>query len=146
MSCYKYHFILLTFLIFLPQKEFVAFLPERTIIESKDDKLHIELRFLVKPGFHIQAEDEVPDNIIPTSINFHLPESKHIIKKYFVIKSYDTVIFGENIHKVISSDFTVILEVGIENTPKILKGELSYQACDDRQCFFPRKLPFKLSL
>lgn len=145
MSYCKYFLFLLVTLFVPLQQEFVSFLPENTVIERKDEKLQITLVFHVKPDFHIQAEDEVPDNFIPTSLSFQSP--KENINYYFQIANYDTIVLGRNIHKVISNEFKVLVEIDTKlQNIGVLKGELNYQACDDRQCFFPRKLSFQVSL
>ena len=148
MSCFKYLIPVILFLLLPIQQEFVGFRKQESSIEITDKKLKAQLVFQVLPGYHIQAESEVPDNIIPTSVRFEANKFYKISDHSFKIPTYDTVVLGETIHKVISDKFRLEVEIVPQKkfNTQTLKGVLSYQACDDRQCFFPRNLPFEIRL
>ena len=147
MSFYSQFLIVLSCLLLNLQQDFVSFKPELSKSEINNEHLIVELVFQVAPGYHIQAEDKVPENIIPTSISFDESTGIKILQHKFQVENYDEVILGDISHKVINGQFSVL--VHLKEKPKskgaILTGEIYYQACDDRKCFYPRKLKFEFS-
>ncbi|GAA4309436.1 hypothetical protein GCM10023115_35710 [Pontixanthobacter gangjinensis] len=148
MSFFKVSIIFLFCLVIPNQQDFVSFLPENSVTELKNQQFIVQLYFEVKPGFHIQAEDEVPENIIPTSINFEKSPHFEILKHSFQVQKYQVILLGDQKHKVIDGKFGIQVYLKAKKLQKVerLKGELHYQACDDRQCFYPRSLKFEMSL
>lgn len=148
MNYYNSLLLLITLSVIQPQGEFVNFLKEESSIEVRDHKFIAQLVFQVQPGYYIQADTGVPENIVPTSVRFEKNRNYHISNYSFKIASIDTVILDKTIYRVISDKF--LLEIDIQPNKKLtsqtLKGVLKYQACNNRQCFFPRNLPFEIKL
>ena len=150
MSYYSIIYFSIFLHFFSSQLEFVKFENERVQINSIEGKIEVELFFSIEPGYHIQAYEKVPDNIIPTTISFTNSDEYQNLKSEFVIQAYDTIILDKTRLKVISDGFQVKVLLKPLNTSseasRSLKGSLKYQACDNRQCFFPREVNFEVSL
>ena len=150
MSFYSIIYFSIFLFFFQSQVEFVKFEKERVQIKSFEEKIEVDLFFSIEPGYHIQAYDEVPDHIIPTTISFTNSDQNYKLKSEFVIHVYDTIILDKTPLRVISDEFQVKVFLEPLNlnseASKLLKGSLNYQACDDRQCFFPREVKFEVSL
>ena len=143
--------ILCLFWFLLPiQHDFVTFRSERIQVQSQGENIEIDLFFNIEPGYHIQDYEKVPDHIIPTSVTFERSDLDLKLEYEFIIPTYDTIILDKNPLKVISDELrikVVLKPVNINSeAPKSLEGSFKYQACDDRQCFFPREVKFKVSL
>lgn len=143
-------YLLVLFLVLFSdtQMDFVSFNEEDAQWEKINNEVEIILPFKIKAGYHIQAEKDVPENIIPTEFSIQENEGFELLDQQFLIREYDTVILDKVIHKVLSDEFQVKLLIKPHSLdkPLNLKGVLNYQACDDRQCFYPRKLDFEIQI
>lgn len=143
-------YLLVLFLVLFSdtQMDFVSFNEEDAQWEKINNEVEIILPFKIKAGYHIQAEKDVPENIIPTEFSIQENEGFELLDQQFLIREYDTVILDKVIHKVLSDEFQVKLLIKPYSLDKTLnlKGVLNYQACDDRQCFYPRKLDFQIQI
>lgn len=148
MSFYKLIFITIVFI--AVQNDFVVLKNEETTISSNKDYTEVILLFTIKPGYHIQSNKEVPENIIPTSIYFETSQSYTISLQELIVPVYDTVVLDETPHMVISDEFQAKVHLKALNSEtsgsNLLKGILTYQACDDKKCYFPRELKFDISI
>ncbi len=148
MSFYKLIFITTVFI--AVQNDFVVLKNEETTISSNKDYTEVILLFTIKPGYHIQSNEEVPENIIPTSITFETSQSYRISLQELIVPVYDTVVLDETPHMVISDEFQVKVHLRSLNAESsgsnLLKGILTYQACDDKKCYFPRELKFEIGI
>lgn len=146
---YFSYLLALFFLLFQDtQMDFVSFKEEDIQLEKINNEVKIILPFKIKAGYHIQAEKDIPENIIPTEFSVQENPGFEVLEKQFIIREYDTVILDKVIHKVLSDEFQVelLIKPYSLDKPLNLKGELYYQACDERQCFYPRKLNFDIFL
>lgn len=148
MNYSSYLFVLFLLLFSDIQMDFVSFKEEDVQLEKINTDLMIILPFIIKAGYHIQAEKDVPENIIPTEFSIQENEEYELLEQQFLTREYDTVILDKIIHKVLSDEFQVKLLIKPYSLDKTLnlKGVLNYQACDDRQCFYPRKLDFEIQI
>lgn len=132
------------------QKQFVKMVEEHIKIDSKGDLLTVTLPFKIEDGFHIQDVSDTKDNLIPTELTFHVGQAYEIISQEFSVPHYDLVILDQVKHRVLSNEFKVVIMLKKKSESKtsgsILSGELYYQTCNDRQCFFPRTLGFEVAL
>jgi thiol:disulfide interchange protein len=100
----------------------------------------------IAPGFHVQSHTPTPENIATV----------------LQVQSAGPLVSGEpvyppGIHKnypalgelnVYSGRAIIYLPVSVpadaQPGPVTIAGEVSYQACDDRQCFLPENIPFSI--
>jgi DsbC/DsbD-like thiol-disulfide interchange protein len=103
----------------------------------------------ISPGWHIHANELSDQFLIPTELlfeenekikvtQFHYPEPK--LEKYEYSESELEVYDGEIILGAL-----VKTSSALKPGKYTLKGELDYQACDDRSCLSPKKIEFEIS-
>jgi peroxiredoxin len=110
----------------------------------------VTVLFQIKEGYHIQANKVNDDNLIPVKLEFETVEGISMGEPVFPgwreFKMEGTpdpfLVFDEILdvkipvsvdHRKISGDL-------------LLKGNLYYQACDSKKCFFPRDFRFEVNL
>jgi DsbC/DsbD-like thiol-disulfide interchange protein len=103
----------------------------------------------ISPGWHIHANELSDQFLIPTELlfeenekikvtQFHYPEPK--LEKYEYSESELEVYDGE-----ILLGALVKTSSALKPGKYTLKGELDYQACDNRSCLAPKKLEFEIA-
>lgn len=130
------------------QDEFVIFQAEDTEVKTSQYEYEISLSFTILDGYYIQAERGVPENIIPTQIAFEENKWYEITGHEFTSAGKQTIFLDTTAHNVLSDHLKVLVFIRLKQakfqTTKKLRGELSYQACNTRQCFYPRTLNFEV--
>lgn len=120
-----------------------------TVYQVQKGRNTITLKFVIAHGYHIQANEEVMDWVLPSKLEMDSINGVSAVSMYFP-KAHDFYLLGIDAPlKVFSNTLVVELEFEITETydSSILwNGGLSYQACDGKQCFYPRTLPFTLQL
>ncbi|HEX9827543.1 MAG TPA: hypothetical protein VGA80_13170, partial [Flavobacteriaceae bacterium] len=97
--------------------------------------------------YHIQSEKIFDNNLIPTEVHFDVPDGYKILNYQFSKVNRETITLDQLKCEVLSNDLEVTLlleQRTTSNKAPELKGYLYYQACDDRQCFYPRNLHFNV--
>lgn len=105
----------------------------------------VELRFHIRPGYHI---------------NSHTPKSEFLIPTMFSLEGGRDVVVGAVVYPrgvdfsfsfdpkekldVYASDFTLATKITAKAGQHILKGTLHYQACNHAACFPPKSLPVEI--
>ncbi len=149
MNCFK---LLLLFLLISPaalgQSTFVSFLPEKSIWQRCGNTVDLELYFEIATGYHIQGHEPNNDNFIPTTLILDPLLSETICQIDFPTPK-ELLLDQTGSVKVYSEILTINLQLEVPSTQTWLrssglKGELHYQACDARKCFFPRTLDFEI--
>lgn len=100
------------------QEHFVSLKENEMKVWHPKNEINVLLSFQILPGYHIQAENEVPENIIPTTISFDNTEAFSVLEHNFIISTYDEVILDRISHKVISNDFQVSIRLKPVKEPK----------------------------
>ncbi len=130
------------------ETEFVSIEPLKEIAVKPGEKKTMQLYFKVREGYHIQADSRHVKELIPTVLSFtdvegiRIENIKYPDPKMFYMEGVQDPlpVFGGE----------VLIPVSIEASKAVskntytIKGELAYQACDAKKCFFPRKLPFEV--
>ncbi len=128
------------------ETEFVSLRPLKEIVVKPGEKKSMELYFKVREGYHIQADSQHVKELIPTALSFakvegiRMENMKYPDPKMFYMEGVQDPlpVFGGE----------VLISVSIQATKAVpkntytLKGELAYQACDAKKCYFPRSLSF----
>jgi hypothetical protein len=106
----------------------------------------VELNFRVKQGFHINSNHPNSAYLIPTVLKLDVPTDIAVGKVDYPAGRNLSFPFapGEKLN-VYSGDFAVQVTVHPLHTAVPgkynVRGQLRYQACDDRACYPPRNLP-----
>ncbi len=130
---------------FSEEAVFVTIIPSKPMAVAKGRPTQLAVRVKIKKGFHIQANPAAEEFLIPTTLT---------------VKAGVGIVPGEPIYppgipyrlKGSKEDLlTYEDEVMIKLPVKVLDsalagnanltGELNFQPCDDRRCFFPRSAP-----
>jgi hypothetical protein len=132
------------------QQQFVSVDESAIRVIRRDDGWIAGIPFQIHKPYHIQEVSGAQENVIPTTISFEKSEHLEIVKYEFTSLKYDTVYLDHVPSRVLSDTFEVSVFLKFpsghsEGIPS-LKGGLDYQACNDRQCFFPRTLEFNIPL
>ncbi len=152
MNCYSIWLLLMAMLFPTAesQQHFVRVDESVIRIERKGDDWVVGIPFEIQEPYHIQAVSGAQDNVIPTTISFEENEDFEIVHYEFTALKHDTVFLDQVPSRVLSGSFEVSVFIkypgGNLSKKPPLKGELGYQACNDRQCFFPRTLAFNVAL
>lgn len=104
----------------------------------------VELRFRVQPGFHVNSHVPHDELLLPTSFE-PAPSPLQVKQQAYPagIPLHLAIGDGETL-STYQGEFSVRLEVLARGRDHQLAGVLSYQACDARSCFPPRKLPVQV--
>ena len=131
------------------QRSFVDYLPEESTICTNGNQCYLSLTFSIAHGYHIQANEPVEDQFIPSVIQ--IEQSQGVTTCQINYPEPSTLNLDESLQLLIYKGKLIIdveLEVrGQMDSPDIrLQGKLFYQVCDKRKCFFPRTVDFALTL
>ncbi len=148
MNYYSILCLAILFTILPGQDEFVIFQPEKTEVRKIQEKYEVRLSFMILDGYYIQAEEDVPENIIATRVSFQEDKSHEIISYEIASKKEKTIYLDTIAHAVLSDELVLLVTIkpkpGKFQQDGKLRGELVYQACNNRQCFYPRSLNFEV--
>jgi hypothetical protein len=106
----------------------------------------VELQFRVNSGFHINSNTPTAEYLIPTTLKLDPPTDIVVGKiTYPEGKTMSFAFAPDEKLSVYSEDFSVSVSVrplaSVLPGKYELRGELKYQACDNAQCFPPKKVP-----
>jgi DsbC/DsbD-like thiol-disulfide interchange protein len=132
-------------------KDFVAPLnaPHATVKAGQPAK--VELKFRVLDGFHVNSNVPHSSYLIPTQLTLSAPTGI-IVGKITYPAGTDMVLPFAPDEKlnVYSGDFTIVAGLSAARAAapgqQKIQGELSYQACNDRACYPPKKLPVTIDV
>lgn len=148
MNYFKPLILILIISVLPVQDEFVIFQTEDIQVKTAGGKYEINLPFKILDGYYIQADKGVPENIIPTQISFDKNELYEITGYEMLPLEEKSIFLDTTEHKVWRNDFGIIVHIKVSDKNrsliKQLAGELMYQACNNRQCFYPRNLRFEV--
>jgi len=122
--------------------------PEFTI--ASDEEQHISLSFLIKEGYHIQADQVKDENLIPSVLTVDASDVLIIGDPIFPPSIEFRMKGVEEALQVYSDVLEINVPVKTAKSVKKglyhIKGTLHYQACDDSKCYFPRDLNFIMEI
>ncbi len=107
--------------------------------------------FRVNGGYHINSHKPNDELLIPTEVKFDLPTEIMVQKVTYPEGQSLTLPFSPDAPlSVYSGDFKVLAAIrpALNSPPGTFRvhGELKYQACSDRQCFPPKKMPIQFDV
>ena len=149
MNFYRTIAVLLFTISSFGQKQFVAMNSDKIQIERAGDLTRLVIPFNVEDGYYIQDFAEVVGNVIPTHFSINDNSGFEKIEQELGATEFDNVKLDKLTHRVIKNGFAIDMILRLNEYtqyPEVLQGELFYQTCNSRRCFFPRTLKFEVSL
>ena len=126
--------------------QYVTAEPVAVVKASAASPAHVTLKFRVGEGYHINSNRPHSDLLIPTVLQLDLPSGIKVAQIAYPAGKDFSLSFspGENL-SVYSGEFAIAATLRPQATAAAgnyrVQGELAYQACSDRACFPPKKLP-----
>ena len=104
----------------------------------------------LQQGFHVNSNEPLEQYLIPTSLEF-VPLSGVNVSGLSYPEPIHLVTGGsETPLAVFENEFSIGVAVDLDpalaNGEHVLLGQLNYQACDDKVCYRPDKLPVQVAL
>jgi hypothetical protein len=135
----------------MPKAPIVSALPAEPVAVAPGSSVRVELRFRVLPGYHINSSKPRSEFLIPTRFKLSPPANLAPGSVAYPEGKDLTFAFSPKERlNVYSGDFTVRAELrALASAPAgsyKVAGELRYQACNDRACFPPSKLPVEFDV
>ena len=126
-------------------------MPAAPVAVAPGATTRVELHFRVSPGYHINSNKPRSEFLIPTRLKLSPPAN--LTPGAIVYPEGKDLSFSfspkEKLN-VYAGDFTVRAELSaLKSAPAgtyKVAGELRYQACNDRACFPPMKLPVEFEV
>jgi len=134
-----------------PKSPSVTALPTPIESISRGKPGDVELRFRVTPGYHINSNTPKSEFLIPTALKLDAP-TDIVIGKITYPAGRDLAFPFSPDEKL--SVYTGEFALGVVVRPLhtvlpakyMIRGELKYQACDNAQCYPPKKLPVQFEV
>jgi DsbC/DsbD-like thiol-disulfide interchange protein len=110
-----------------------------------------ELRFRVNPGYHVNSHNPGSPLLIPTELDFQSLDTVKVGKITYPKGEQLALEFSPNEKlSVYTGDIATQVPVTVAKNATAgqysIKGELKYQACNDRSCFPPKNLPVEITV
>lgn len=120
--------------------------PLATIVVAAGTSKTVELPFRVAPGYHINSHKPNSELLIPTVLSVDPPTNIAVAKvTYPAGRDRGFAFSPDEKLNVYTGDFALTALVRPDRTTPAgtfrVKGTLKYQACDDRACYPPGKVP-----
>lgn len=131
------------------KSKYVTIHPLKPLVIREGKTEMLSVSGVVLPGLHIQSNPASSPNLIPTEVKFEAKKGIETGKPtYPKSKTYRL----KNSDKDMAT-FDGAFEIKVPVTAALAKvgkydlsGQFRFQACNDTTCFFPEKLPLKVSV
>jgi hypothetical protein len=127
-------------------REFVTVAPVGPVTVRVGSRAPMQITLHVQPGYHINSNKPLAEELIPTQVHFLPPEDLVIAKVEYPAGVLTSFPFDPTTRlSVYSGDVTV--KAIVLPVPKAGVGtytvhaEVKYQACDNNACYPPKKVP-----
>ena len=135
----------------MKKKQYVTQLATPYVSVAGAKTVPVQLRFSIEPEMHINSNQPKTENLIPTKLVLDLPTDLSVVKTTYPPGKDFSFAFDPNEKlNVYSGEFPITLQVrpahGASAGTFKVHGELQYQACNDRACFPPKKLPVEFEV
>jgi hypothetical protein len=134
-----------------PKTPIVTVMSAEPVAVAPGGSVRVELRFRVTPGYHINSSKPHSEFLIPTRLKLSPPAGLTPGAVVYPEGTDLTFAFSpkEKLN-VYAGAFTVRAELRAPGSAPAgsfkVPGELRYQACNDRACFPPMKLPVEFEV
>jgi hypothetical protein len=147
-----FYFFILPFTVFaqVEQRRFVELKSEPELRLAPGEEKQLIVSFLIKAGYHIQANRVNDENLIPTKLSFESAEGLIIGDPVYPdadefkmegVKE-PLAVFGDTLEIQVP----VRIAKPMDKEKILIKGQLYYQPCDASKCYFPRAFDFSVSI
>lgn len=110
----------------------------------------VTLTFRVAPGFHINSNKPNSELLVATALKLSPPTELMTGKVEYPAGEQLKFPFSDEMLSVYSGDFQVKALVRAPRNASAgtyrVRGELKFQACNDRQCFPPKTMPVEFDV
>lgn len=107
----------------------------------------VELRFTIQQGLHINSHTPHSQFLIPTTLTLQKTPGVEIARvDYPQGVDYHFQFSPKDALSVYTGGFAVVLRMHAHAGHYAMRGQLHYQACDDRACNPPQTLPVQLDV
>jgi len=135
----------------MKKKQYVTQLATPHVSVAGAKTMPVQLRFSIEPEMHINSNHPKTENLIPTKLVLDLPTDLSVVKTTYPPGKDFSFAFDPNEKlNVYSGEFPITLQVrpahGASAGTFKVHGELQDQACNDRACFPPKKLPVEFEV
>jgi len=135
----------------MPKAPLVTVTPPQPVTVAPGGSVRVELRFRVSPGYHINSSKPRSEFLIATRLKLNPPAN---LTPGAVVypegKDLSFAFSPKEKLNVYTAEFMVRAELrALASAPAgsyKVPGELRYQACNDRACFPPTKLPVEFEV
>lgn len=129
----------------------VSFESASPVVVSPGHLGHVTLVFRVGDGFHINSHKPLDELLLPTAVQLSPPTDIMISKIEYPDGEMLSFPFSpESKLSVYSGEFRVSAVIrpaaGMPRGTFRVHGDLRFQACNNRQCFPPKKIPIQFDV
>ena len=122
-------------------KQYVAYDSEQQVVPA-GKRATLELRFQVLPGFHVNSHRPKSELLLPTRVELGGEAGVKLAEaEYPAGTSFSFAFDPSEKLDVYAGDFMVRVPVTAAAGQHELKGQLTYQACNNAACYPPKTLP-----
>ncbi len=147
-----FYFFILPFTAFaqVEERRFVELKSEPELRLAPGEENQLIVSFLIKEGYHIQANRVKDENLIPTKLSFESAEG-FIIGDPVYPRADEFRMEGVKEPLAVFGD-TLKIRVPVKTANTLekqraqIKGKLYFQPCDASKCYYPREFDFNLSI
>ncbi len=122
--------------------------PSEALEAGKTTVVAVELA--IDNRYHINSDRPLEDYLIPTTLEFEPVPGIIFGKTTFPAPAIKKFSFSESPMAIFDGTINILTEItldpGLDQKEVTLKGNLRYQACDDKACLRPVRRPFGLTL
>ena len=132
-------------------REQVTVLPVAPVTVHGKSAGTLVIEFRVLPGYHINSNKPTSELLIPTTVKFNAPQQLQLGNAVYPAgREFALPIAPEEKLNVYADEVEVTVPIsaraGSAPGSYSLKGELTYQACNDNSCFPPRTVPLEATV
>ena len=129
----------------------VSFDPPSPVVVVPGHTAHVTLVFRVGEGFHINSHKPLDELLLPTVVQLDPPTDVMIAKIEYPAGDLLSFPFSpESKLSVYSGEFRVTAAIrpstAMPHGTFRVHGDLKFQACNNRQCFPPKKIPVQFDV
>jgi len=135
--------------VLLPDHQFVEIDQSQEWEIFPGEKKNLEITINILEGYHIQADQVMDDNLIPTRLTIiEVPPNMVVYDPIFPHPESFKFKDVQDSMMVFHNTLRIGLPVEAKNEAKIgqhkIAMNLQYQACDSIKCYFPREIHFMI--
>ncbi len=128
----------------------VTVAPIADVMVPRGGRAPVEIALRVNRGFHINSHQPNDELLLPTVVHLNPPEGITIMKIAYPEPQDVALPFATQKLSVYSESFAVTAEVRAHKWVTLgtqrVRGEVRYQACDNRRCFPPKSTPLQFDV